>query len=109
MDLEAGEHIFFKKGKLGKKLLLNYKNSRGFEPIFFHPPTQVEVDRFPSGSITLDKDSVGVHEQYGGFFLSLFTWTWPLMLMAILQQKKTQWHSAITHTRADPERSLLIV
>lgn len=68
MDLEAGEQIFFKKGKLGKKLLLNYKNSRGFEPIFFHPPTQVEVDRFPSGSITLDKDSVGVHEQYGGFF-----------------------------------------
>lgn len=40
------------------------KHSLSFGPVSFQPPTVVEVDRFPSGSVTLDKDTVGEHRQY---------------------------------------------
>lgn len=35
----------------------------------FQPPTVMEVEPFPSCSLTLDKDSVGEHEKY---FKSLY-------------------------------------
>lgn len=43
-----------------------------FGPVSFQPPTVVEVDRFPSGSITLDKDTVGEHGQYLDSFYSTY-------------------------------------
>lgn len=35
-----------------------------FGPVSSQPPTVVEVDRFPSGFITLEKDTVGERGQY---------------------------------------------
>lgn len=48
------------------------KRTLGFDPVSFQPPTVVEVDRFPSGSRTLDKDTVGEHRQYLESFHSTY-------------------------------------
>lgn len=61
MVLETGEQ---KKRLKEKMWLLLKQKSLSFGPVPFEPPTVVEVDWFPSGSITLDKDTVGEHGQY---------------------------------------------
>lgn len=58
--------------KLGKAIGEVEKHSLSIGPICFQPPTVVEVDRFPSGSITLDKDTVGEHGQYFDSFYNTY-------------------------------------
>lgn len=57
---------------LGKAIAEIEKHRLSFGPVSFQPPTVVEVDRFPSGSITLDKDAVGEHGQYLDSFYSTY-------------------------------------
>lgn len=60
------------KENVEKSFLLIEKQSLSFGPVSFQPPTVVEVDRFPSGSITLNKDTVGEHGQYFEWFYSTY-------------------------------------
>lgn len=48
------------------------KHRRSFRPVSSLPPAAVEVHPFPSGSITLDKDTVGEHGQYLDSFDSTY-------------------------------------
>lgn len=43
-----------------------------FGRVSFQPPTVVEVDRFPSGSITLNKDPVGEHSIWKPFAVRIY-------------------------------------
>lgn len=47
------------------------KKSLSFGPVCCQYPAVVEVDRFPSGSITLDKDTVGEHRHVWILFTEL--------------------------------------
>lgn len=97
------------------ELLLNEKSTAVALIHFLSTPTHVEVDRLPSGSITLDKDSVGVHEQLL-FFIYLNPAvddnTSTLVLICNItsqrstdQKKKKAMKYYITFTQADPKRS----
>lgn len=57
---------------LGRVIAEIEKLSLSFGPVSFQPPTVVEVDRFPSGSITLDKDTVGERGPYLHSFYSTY-------------------------------------
>lgn len=65
MVLEAGEEEFKKCVRLGGKAIGEVEeHSLSVGPVCFRPPAVAEVDPFPSGSTTLDKDTVGEHGQY---------------------------------------------
>lgn len=62
-----------KANKLLEKAITEIeKQSLCFGPVSLRPPAVVEVDRFPSGSITLDKDTVGERGQYLDSFYSTY-------------------------------------
>lgn len=48
----------------GRAIAEMEKQSLSFGPVSFQSPAVVEVVRFPSGSKTLDNDTVGEHEQH---------------------------------------------